>query len=301
MAPNPADGPVAVFGGSGFLGGEIREPALRPGSDSPCGRAPPRRVSHRPPAIEPVYADVRDATSVGLALDGCRAAVNAVGLYVERGAATFTAVHEVGAQNVARQCAETGISRLVHISGIGTDKSSPSAYVRARANGDALVADTFAAATFLRPSVLFDRPTGSSISWPIWRRRSPVLPLFGRGDTKLQPSFAATWRRRLQRPLRRRRAGRRPMSLAGPKSSATGSSVNWCRRGSTDAGSCCPSRSRFGEPRRRSQRSCRRPPLTADQVILMATDNIVASDALTLEDLGITPTALTDMLVHYRF
>jgi hypothetical protein len=49
------------------------------------------------------YADVSDEASVGRALEGCDAAVNAVGLYVERGDETFRAIHELGAMHVARQ------------------------------------------------------------------------------------------------------------------------------------------------------------------------------------------------------
>ena len=48
------------------------------------------------------YADVSDEASVGRALEGCDAAVNAVGLYVERGDETFRAIHELGAMHVAR-------------------------------------------------------------------------------------------------------------------------------------------------------------------------------------------------------
>ena len=40
------------------------------------------------------------------------------------------------------------------------------------------------------------------------------------------------------------------------------------------------------------------PPLTRDQVVLMKRDNVVARDALTLADLGITPTPLD--ICHIR-
>ena len=52
-------------------------------------------------------------------MDGCDAVINAVGLYVERHAETFEAVHELGALNVAHQCATLRIDRLVHVSGVG--------------------------------------------------------------------------------------------------------------------------------------------------------------------------------------
>ena len=99
---------VAVFGGTGFLGraivnrlaamgATVRVPVRHPGSVKPSdGVAPAGRIAS-------TNADVRDETSVGRALEGCDAAVNAVGLYVERGDETFRAVHELGAMHVARQ------------------------------------------------------------------------------------------------------------------------------------------------------------------------------------------------------
>ena len=80
-------------------------------------------------------------------MDGCDAVINAVGLYVEAGAESFEAVHELGAVNVAHQCTILNVSRLIHISGIGVNIYSKSGYVRARAKGEPLVTDIFPRAT----------------------------------------------------------------------------------------------------------------------------------------------------------
>ena len=44
-----------------------------------------------------------------------------------------------------------------------------------------------------------------------------------------------------------------------------------------------------------------RPPLTRAQVALMKHDNVVAKTALSLEDLGVEPTALEEILPSYAF
>ena len=44
-----------------------------------------------------------------------------------------------------------------------------------------------------------------------------------------------------------------------------------------------------------------RPLLTRDQVKLLETDNVVSEDALTLADLGISPTAVEAVVPDYRF
>ncbi len=118
------------------------------------------------------------------------AVFNAVGVYVERGEATFQAVHVDGAQEVATS-GERGWDSVVgpHISGIGADVNSQSSHVRSRALGERAVQEACLEATILRPSVLFGR--GDALFRPLAAitRISPVFPLFGDGSTRLQPVF----------------------------------------------------------------------------------------------------------------
>jgi uncharacterized protein YbjT (DUF2867 family) len=127
--------------------------------------------------IEVVYADVRDGTTVAQAVRDSDAVVNAVGLYVEHGEATFQAVHVDGAQEVARAAREAGIPRLVHLSGIGADVNSDSSYVRSRALGERAVREAFTEATILRPSVLFGRGDALFRSFGATRAFVSFVPL----------------------------------------------------------------------------------------------------------------------------
>ena len=92
-------------------------------------------------------ADVRDQASVASAVAGADAVVNAVSAYVEKGGVTFAAVHEQGAETVARAARAAGIARLVLVSGIGADPESGSAYIRARGRGELAVRQAFPDAT----------------------------------------------------------------------------------------------------------------------------------------------------------
>ena len=173
-----AYGLVTVFGGTGFLGRRIVE---RLGAAGARVRVAVRHtIEGVPPQggdVEVVYADVRDGTTVAQAVRDSDAVVNAVGLYVEQGEATFQAVHVDGAQEVARAAREAGIPRLVHLSGIGVDVNSESSYVRSRALGELAVREAFTEATILRPSVLFGRGDALFRSLAAITRISPVFPL----------------------------------------------------------------------------------------------------------------------------
>ena len=118
-----AHGRVTVFGGSGFLGRQIVQRLAVGGADVRVavrhpGRVPSALAAGKTGQISAVYADVWDMSSVGPALAGSAAVFNCVGHYVERGNATFEAIHGHGAMHVARAAALAGVERLVHISGI---------------------------------------------------------------------------------------------------------------------------------------------------------------------------------------
>ena len=114
--------------------------------------------------------------------------MNAVSLYVEGGHETFHSVHVTAAARVARLARDAGVERLIHVSGIGSDAESASPYIRSRGEGERVVRDAFPAATLIRPSLMFGR--GDTFVDPVARMLShlPVFPLFGRGQTQLQPA-----------------------------------------------------------------------------------------------------------------
>src|SRR5262249_10972377 len=107
--------------------------------------------------LESVAADIRDPAALAAAVAGVEGAVNALSAYVETGGITHRAIPQQGAGNFARACASQGVRRLVHVSGIGADPTSPSRYIGARGLGEAIVREAFPDATILRPSAMFGR------------------------------------------------------------------------------------------------------------------------------------------------
>src|SRR5262249_57643710 len=139
---------------------------------------------------ESVEADIRDPHAVAQALAGAFAAVNAVSLYVERGGDTFHAVHVEAARRLAARAQQDGVERFVQVSGIGADPASPSLYVRKRGEGERAVRAGFADALVVRPAVMF-APDDSFLNTILaLLRKLPILPMFRRGLTRLQPAHA---------------------------------------------------------------------------------------------------------------
>ncbi|MEF8793128.1 complex I NDUFA9 subunit family protein [Thiohalorhabdus sp.] len=287
---------VTVFGGTGFLGRRVvrrlagegwrvrvaaQHPAVPDGAD--------------PTRTEPVRADIRQEREVAEALEGADAAVNVVSLYVEQGSTTFQAIHVDGAARVARRAREAGVARLAHVSGIGSDPDAGSPYVAARGRSELAVRDAFPGANLLRPSVLFG-PDDAFLRNLAAITRLPVVPLFGRGRTRLQPVYvgdvATAFARLLGDP-----------GTAGRTHELGGGAV-YTYREILELILAHQGRRRpllpvpFAAWRTLAALAglLPDPPLTTDQVALMATDNVVTPGAATFTDLGMEPAALAERL-----
>ena len=299
-----AHGRVTVFGGSGFLGRQIVKRLAAEGADVRVAVRHPGRVSSRLAAgkagqVTAIYADVWDEPSVGPALEGSDAVINTVGHYVERGKATFEAIHGHGAMHVARAAALAGVERLVHISGIGADAASASTYVRARAIGERLVREQFPEATILRPSVLFGPDDAFLNRLAAMARVMPVLPLFGSGETRLQPVYVGDVAEAVAKVLTAPSAKGQVYELGGPRIYTYKALVQLVLTQIDRKRLLLPVPYFVWELLATLLAPLPKRPISRDQVILMKQDNVVDPQAATFADLGIAPTSIEEILPTY--
>lgn len=184
---------VTVFGGSGFVGRYIVRRLAKEGWRVRVAvRRPNEAIFVKPYGVvgqvEPVFCNIRDDDSVAAVLGGADAVVNCVGILNELGKNSFDAVQADGAGRIARLAAEAGITRMVHLSAIGADADSESAYARTKAAGEAAVLEHQPNAMILRPSIIFGPEDGFFNRFASMSRFGPVLPVVGAG-TKFQPVY----------------------------------------------------------------------------------------------------------------
>ena len=289
---------VTVLGGTGFLGQVIVRRLLETGAHVQIAVRHPARsgLDESNDFVRALHADISDEATVAHAMKGADAVINAVGLYVERGAETFDAVHIHGALHVARQAARAGVKRLVHISGIGATPDSPSRYVRSRAQGEQYVQKSFEGTTIVRPSVLFGPGDSFLGSIDAITRMLPVFPLFGSGTTRLQPVHVADVAEAVARILEAPMTFSGVCELGGPRTYTYRELVEMVLdyRGRKRVLLPVPFIAWMAQARLLSVLPS--PPLTEDQVILMRQDNAVDESLITLQDLGITPRSIEDSL-----
>jgi uncharacterized protein YbjT (DUF2867 family) len=187
-------GLVTVFGGSGFIGRHVVRVLLKRGWRVRAAVRRPDLAGHLQPLgmvgwVQPVQANLRNRASVDRAVRGADAVVNLVAILAESGRQRFDAVHVFGARAVAEATRAAGIGRLVHVSAIGADADSPSAYARTKALGEQAVLETIADATIIRPSIVFGPEDHFFNRFAGLAQLLPALPLIGGGHTRFQPVF----------------------------------------------------------------------------------------------------------------
>lgn len=190
--PSNIDTLVTVFGGSGFIGRHVIRALAKRDFRIRVAVRRPDLAGHLQPLgrvgqIMPVQANLRYGDSVAAAARDAQIVVNLVGILAEGGAQTFDAVQAKGAAAVAQAAAAEG-ARLIHVSAIGANENSESAYARTKAAGEKAAFSAVPSATVFRPSVVFGPEDQFVNRFAALARALPVLPLIG-GDTRLQPVY----------------------------------------------------------------------------------------------------------------
>lgn len=290
---------TTVFGGTGFLGSAIVRELVEAGRPVRIAARRPHRPAWLEPGdhIETLACDLRDERQVAAALADSDAVINAVSLYVERPrmGLTFNAIHVEGAARLARLAREASVGRLVHLSGIGATTASRSAYVRARAQGEHAVVDAMPKAILLRPSVLFG-PGDAFLSALVRLARLPAVPLFGRGETRLQPVHVDDVARAAVSLSGSGALRRRLFELGGPERLTYRQIIEQLLAHLACQRPLLPVPFAFWHLAALLLSPLRSPPLTRDQVILMQQDSVAGEDVGTFADLGIMPRTLHDSL-----
>jgi NADH dehydrogenase len=295
---------ATVFGGSGFLGRYVVRELRRAGARVRVAVRRPEAAGFLLPmgpvgGVTPVAANVRDDASVRAAVAGSEVVVNLVGVLYERGRQSFDEVHVRGAERVARAAAAAGAERLFHVSAIGADTRSPSAYARSKARGEVRVREAFPAATILRPSIVFGPEDEFFNRFAMLARLAPALPLIGGGHTRFQPVFVQDVAAAIAACLDRPETAGKLYELGGPKVYEFRELLAFVLEQTGRRRLLAPMPFAVAELQAFFLECLPVPPLTRDQVQMLRRDNVVAPDALGFADLGIAPNGLEAIVPEY--
>ena len=301
---------VTVFGATGFIGRALiaqlartlidgRKPLIRAVTRE-TAKAEPLRMLGEVGQITPVYCNTGDAGGVAAAVSGSIAVINCIGLLTESRRARFASVQGelpgVIAQALMNRAPN---ARLIHLSAIGADANSASAYARSKAAGEGVLRALYPAATILRPSVVFGPEDQFFNRFAKMALLSPLLPLFGNPAARMQPVYIEDIAAAIVAVLLRPDTAGRIYELGGPATYSFRDLLQLLLRTIRRQRPLVFVPKALAVPLARLLENLPGKMLTRDQLHLLDRDNVVNSSLPGLTQLGITPTALEAILPSY--
>ena len=294
---------ATIFGGSGFVGRYITRRLAAQGHLVRVAVRNPAAAGFLKPMgavgqVVPLFAPLTRPDAVARAVEGANIVINCVGILAEHRPGDFQTINADAAGALAAAATRAGAARLLHLSAIGADAASDSLYARSKAAGEAAVLAGFAAATILRPSVIFGAEDQFFNRFAAIAAWSPLLPVI-HGDTRFQPVFVGDVAAAAMACLARADTAGRTYELAGPDILTFRDLLGWI----------CATIDRhprlveipLGLARLQARIAERLPgkPFTTDQLRLLGHDCVRAQAMPGLADLGIVATPIDLVVPEY--
>jgi uncharacterized protein YbjT (DUF2867 family) len=210
---------ILVTGGTGFVGPSIVH-RLR-AEDRPVRclvRDPDRADTLAAWGCELAQGDVTDRDSVRRAVEGCEVVVHLVAI-IQGKPEQFERIMVQGTRNVVEEAKAAGIRRFLLMSALGTSEETKdlSPYFGAKWQMEQIVKSSGLEHVIFRPSLVFGKGGGALKTFQRVVRLSPVIPVFGSGDQRVQPIWIDDVAEYYAAAIDRSDAANRTFELGGPE------------------------------------------------------------------------------------
>jgi uncharacterized protein YbjT (DUF2867 family) len=175
-------GLTLVLGGTGTVGRAVTERLRTTGSET-------RVFARLTPKTDGSFrGDIRNLPTLEAAMAGVDTIVNAIGILRENTSQTFNDVHVIGAENIVTAARNTGVNRLIHVTGVRPDANLHDPLSRSKALAERIILESTLDCTILRAPMLFGAAGDAldRIRWTISVTR-PFVILPKRGTGRFQP------------------------------------------------------------------------------------------------------------------
>ena len=291
----PRSGKVLVTGGTGFVGPKIVRALGEAGHDVRALVRDPQRGAAL--GCELAEGDMTDPESLRRAADGCAAVVHLVAIITGR-PGDFERVMTKGTTELAGAAAAAGVRRFVLMSALGTSEETKDLvpYYRAKWAMERTVEGSGIPYTIFRPSFVFGTGGGALQQFLRIARLAPVTPIVGPGTQLLQPIWVDDVAAHFAAAVDLDAAAGRTFELGGPDV------VDWNEfwaRAKRALGKRRPSvHVPFWLLRQQARllELLPRPPVTRDQLKMLAAGDNVVTDPSAREVFGLPLVPLDEQL-----
>jgi len=180
---------IILTGGTGYIGAALRQELLAHGHSV---RLLVRKQSlgkvGKSEGCEVFPGDILDTHACLAAVDGMDVLINLIGIrreYPEQGT-TYEALHTDATSYITTAAAQSGVKRVVQMSGLGARAGAASRYHQTKWEAEEIVRKSGMRWTIFRPSIVFDR-TDTFHPLMLELALRPVVPLVKSGKALLQP------------------------------------------------------------------------------------------------------------------
>lgn len=211
-------GRILVTGGTGFVGPKIVHRLRAEERPVRClVRDADRAKDLAAWGCELMQGDVTDPDSLRRAVAGCEVVVHLVAI-MQGKPEQFERVMVQGLKNVVGAAQQTGVRRFVLMSALGTSEQTKdlTPYFRAKWRMEQAVKDSGLEHVIFRPSFVFGQDGGALKTFSRVVRLSPVIPVFGAGDQRIQPIWIENVAEYYAAAIDRPDAANRTFELGGP-------------------------------------------------------------------------------------
>jgi NADH dehydrogenase len=209
---------ILLTGGTGFVGGHVVR-ALRE-ADRPVRclvRNRGKAVELEALGCELVEGDMTDTASFRRAVDGVETVVHLVA--IRQGSdEKFERIMTQGTRDLIGAAKETGVVRFVLMSALGVSEESKDLvpYYGAKWEMEQAVQSAGIPYVIFRPSFVFERDGGILPTFSKLARLTPVTPIIGSGEQRIQPIWAGDAAAYFERAIDLDTATNRTFELGGP-------------------------------------------------------------------------------------
>ncbi|EJF89538.1 hypothetical protein ME1_00308 [Bartonella vinsonii subsp. arupensis OK-94-513] len=303
---------ITVFGGSGFVGRHVVETLTKRGYRVRIAVRCPQKAYYmlqigEVGQTQMLKTDIKHRASVARALLGAEGAVFLPGSLTQANQSNFQKIQIDGTQNVSELTAEAGIP-LLYMSALVANENASFLYARVKSMCEKIVHSKHPQAIIMRPSVIFGPEDCFFNTLANFSRFLPIMPLFGGGQSKLQPVYVGDIAEFVVRALEGQVISGKSYDLGGPQTvtfqNVLENILKIVHRKKTILSMPLSAGLLIGGILGTIGKLPLLPTfLTAHQIRFLQVDNIVSQEAIengyTLEGAGISPKTMAALLPSY--
>jgi uncharacterized protein YbjT (DUF2867 family) len=179
---------IFVTGATGFVGRTLLQRLLERNEAIRClVRNPSRRILLEHPHLTWVDGDLLQPERLQSAFEGIDTVIHLVGILIETREGTFDRIHRQGTEAMVKMASKAGIRRYLQMSALGTRPNARSRYHQTKWAAEEAIRSSGISYTIFRPSIIFGAEDKFINLFSKIIKLSPVLPIIGTGNNRMQP------------------------------------------------------------------------------------------------------------------